>query len=205
MFQQFKNIETAFHHVRLFSFVLIAASMATCCFAILESFRLVRESQQRIYVLVRGKALEAIATDRKGNIPVEARDHVKMFHYYFFTLDPDMAVIERNIGKALYLSGGVARKQYNDLRESGYYARIVSGNVSQRVEVDSILVDTRSYPYRFRYYGKQTIIRSTSLVKRILVTEGAVREISRSDNNPHGFLIEEWKILENRNLQVEKR
>ena len=47
------------------------------------------------------KALEAIAADRKDNIPVEARDNIKMFHQDFFTLDPDDKVIQANVDQKL--------------------------------------------------------------------------------------------------------
>jgi hypothetical protein len=43
------------------------------------------------------------------------------------------------------------------------------------------------------------------VVTRDLVTEGWLREVNRSDNNPHGFLIERWAIIENRDLKVEQR
>jgi hypothetical protein len=42
-------------------------------------------------------------------------------------------------------------------------------------------------------------------VTRDLVTEGWLRNISRSDNNPHGFLIERWNTIDNRDLKVENR
>ncbi len=205
MFQQLKNIETAFKHVRLFTFVLIAACMATCCFAIYESYRMVTEANSRIYLLANGKALEALSAERKTNLPVEARDHIKMFHFYFFSLDPDEKVIEGNISRALYLADETAKQQYDDLKEGGYYAGIISGNVSQQVTVDSIQVDMATYPYHFKYYGVQKIIRPTAIVSRNLVTEGYLRNVSRSDNNAHGFLIERWRILENKDLDIQQR
>lgn len=205
MFEQLKNIDTAFKHIRLFSFVLIAACITISCYAIYESYRLVMESEQHVYLLANGKALEAFAGERKDNIPVEARDHVKMFHYYFFTLDPDDEVIKNHISKALYLADASAQREYDNLRESGYYAGIISGNVSQRLVPDSIVVDTNQYPYDFRYYGKEKIIRTTTIVTRSLITEGYLRNVSRSDNNPHGFLIERWRILENKDLSVSAR
>lgn len=205
MFQQLKNIETAFKHVRLFTFVLIAACMATCCFAIYESYRMVTEANSRIYLLANGKALEALSAERKTNLPVEARDHIKMFHFYFFSLDPDEKVIEGNISRALYLADETAKQQYDDLKEGGYYAGIISGNVSQQVTADSIQVDMSIYPYHFKYYGVQKIIRPTAIVSRNLVTEGYLRNVSRSDNNAHGFLIERWRILENKDLDIQQR
>ena len=38
-----------------------------------------------------------------------------------------------------------------------------------------------------------------------LITEGNLRNVSRSDNNPHGFLIERWNTIENKDLAVENR
>jgi hypothetical protein len=71
--------------------------------------------------------------------------------------------------------------------------------------VDSISIDIDQYPYRFRCYATQSIIRTTSIVSRSLITEGALRNVSRSDNNPHGFLIERWNTIENRDIKTENR
>ena len=84
--------------------MLITASVAVSTYALYNAHDIVSKAQQKIFVLANGKALEAIASDRKDNIPVEARDHVKMFHQWFFSLDPDDKVIQGNITKALYLA-----------------------------------------------------------------------------------------------------
>ena len=205
MFQQFKNIETAFKHVRLFTFVLIAAAMAICCYAITESYKMVDLAQERIYLIANGKALAALSAERKDNVDVEARDHIKMFHYYFFTLDPDDKVIDSNIKQALYLADGTAEKQYEDLKEDGYYSSVIAGNISQQVNIDSIQLNLQNYPYYFKYYATEKIIRPTAIVTRSLVTEGYLRNVSRSENNAHGFLIERWRILENQDKDLQKR
>lgn len=205
MFQQLKNIDTAFKHIRLFSLFLILACVVICCYAIFKSYAMVSQAHERIYILANAKALEAYSAGRKDNIPVEARDHVKMFHYYFFTLDPDDEVIQENINKALYLADESAKRQYDNLKESRFYSNIISGNISQDIEVDSIRIDTGQYPYYFRCYSKQRIVRATSIVIRSLVTEGYLRNVARSDNNPHGFLIEKWNTLENKDIRTEAR
>jgi conjugative transposon TraK protein len=161
--------------------------------------------QSKIYILANGKALEAYAAERKDNIPVEARDHVKSFHLYFFTLDPDDKVIQQNITKALYLADASAKRAYDNFKENGFYSGIISGNISQRIKVDSVQVDMAQYPHYFRCYATQEIIRTTSTVSRSLVTEGYLRNVSRSDNNPHGFLIERWTTIENRDIKTENR
>jgi len=205
MFQQLKNIDTAFKHIRLFSFAIIIACVFLCCYTVYKSFRLITETQERIYILSNGKALEAFSAERKDNIPVEARDHVKMFHHFFFTLDPDDKMIQANITKALYLADVSAKRQYDNLKESRYYSNIISGNISQDIEMDSIRIDLNTYPYYFRYYSRQRITRATSIVMRSLISEGYLRNVARSDNNPHGFLIERWNTIENKDIKTVNR
>ena len=205
MFRTTKNIDTAFRQVRLFSIGVMAVCLILTLFISYKSYQLATQSQQKIFILANGKALEAYAADRKDNIPVEARDHVKMFHHYFFTMDPDDKVISNNLTKALYLADGSAKQQYDNLKENGYYTNLISGNISQEIQADSIIINTNDYPYYFRYKGLQKIIRPTTIVTRSLITEGYLRNVSRSDNNAHGFLIERWKTLENSDLKVENR
>ncbi|MBK0379279.1 conjugative transposon protein TraK [Mucilaginibacter segetis] len=202
MFSHLKNIETAFQHIKRFSYLLIAACTLICGFAVYKSYQFSTQAKQHIYLLANGKVLEALAADRKDNIPVEARDHIRTFHHDFFTLDPDEKVIETNIGKALYLADESARNEYNGLKEKGYYNNLISGNISQRLRIDSIWLDMDQYPYAFKCFAVQTLVRATSTIHKVLITQGYLRNVSRSDNNPHGFLIEKWATLANRDTTI---
>jgi conjugative transposon TraK protein len=205
MFTQTKNIDTAFRHIKMFSICFLIGCILVSIFSLYENHKIMTESGNRIFILANGKALEAYAADRKDNVPVEARDHIKMFHHYFFSLDPDEKVITGNITRALYLADGSAKKQYDNLKESGYYTNLISANISQQVEMDSVELNMDSYPVYFRFLGKEKLIRTTSVVTRSLITEGYLRNVSRSDNNSHGFLIERWVILENKDLKTDTR
>jgi conjugative transposon TraK protein len=202
MFKKMKNIETAFQHVRGFTTILVIGNFITLCYYEYSREKFMTGVQNRLYILYNGKALEAFAAERKDNIGVEARDHVKTFHQLFFTLDPDDKVIRANLDRALYLADGSAKKEYDNLSENGYYAGIIAGNISQQIRVDSVTVDLKSYPYAFKCYATQSIIRTTSTVTRSLITEGELRNVSRSDNNPHGFLIQRWLTIENKDMKV---
>jgi len=197
MFTQFKNIDTAFRHIKRFSLFLIVACVILSGFSIYKSTELVSEMQSKVYILANGKAIEAFSTTRKDNLPVELRDHIKTFHNYFFSLDPDDKVINRNIANALYLADESAKKMSDNLKEQGYYNNIISANISQEIEVDSISLDIDQYPFYFRCYARQRLIRSSSVMQKMLITQGYVRNVSRSDNNPHGFLIQRWETLKN--------
>jgi conjugative transposon TraK protein len=205
MFQKAKNIDTAFKQVKAFSIIIVGGCILFSGFMGYKSYQLVAGMQSKVYILANGKALEAYASERKDNIPVEARDHVKTFHAYFFTLDPDDKVIQANVTKALYLADASAKRAYDNLKESGYYTGIISGNISQTIQIDSVQFDMAGYPYYFRCYAMQSIVRTTSIVSRSLVTEGYLRNVSRSDNNPHGFLIERWTTIENREIKTVNR
>jgi conjugative transposon TraK protein len=205
MFQKAKNMDTAFRQVRLFSLVVVTCTVALAGFVTYKSYNLAENIQSHIYVLANGKAIEAFATERTENIPVEARDHVRTFHQWFFTLAPDDKAIQATITKALYLADASARSVYESLKENNYYTGIITGNVSQEVTVDSVSVNLETIPYYFRCWATVQITRPSAITTRSLVTEGYLRSISRSDNNPHGFLIEKWRILNNQDIKTEKR
>ena len=203
MFQQLKNIDTAFRHVRIFSIVMIIGCFLLSGFSLVKSYQATEAAQNRIYILANGKALEAFSAGRKDNMVVEARDHIKTFHQYFFSLDPDDEVIKTNVTKALYLADQSAKSEYDNLKESGYYSNLISANMSQEIHVDSVQIDINQYPYSFRCFSTQKLIRSSSTAARNLLTEGYLRNVARSDNNPHGFLIERWKTVSNRDTTLQ--
>ncbi|QXV66805.1 conjugative transposon protein TraK [Mucilaginibacter sp. 21P] len=204
MFTHLRNIESAFQQNKKIVALVILTSACISVAAIWFAFSAYQKASSHVYVLANGKVLEAVSADRKDNIPVEARDHIKMFHHYFFTLDPDEKVIEGNISKALYLADESARNQYNDLKEKSYYNNLISGNISQQIDVDSVRLDMNTYPYYFKCYATEKLVRATSTIHKVLVTQGYLRNVSRSDNNPHGFLIERWETLANRDTTISK-
>ena len=205
MFQQLKNIDTAFKHVKRFSIIMVIVCMLISGFSLVKSYQAIENSQSRIYILANGKVLEAFADSRKDNIEVEAKDHIKSFHQHFFSLDPDDKVIQSNVSKALYLADQSAKSQYDNLKENGYYSNLISANMSQEISVDSIQLDINQYPYFFKCYAMQKLIRATSTTNRKLLTEGYLRSVSRSDNNPHGFLIERWKTISNQDTTLQSQ
>lgn len=206
MFQRLKNIETAFKHVRLFSFVLLLAATIISCYALYWSFAFASQMQEKVYVLVDGKAIEVTGGSRKENIAVEARRHLKDFHQLFFSFSPDEQAIAHNIKQAFYLADQSAKRVYDDLAENGYYTHAISSNTSQEFEFDSARINTSQHPFYFMVFGKQRIVRPLSVTIRSLVTQGYLRDIHlRTDNNPAAFLIERWTIVENKDLVTEKR
>ena len=205
MFPQTRNIERSFRAIRAVSLVVIVGSLCVNLAVFVWAVRAIDAAGQRVYILSAGKALEAFAGRRDANLRVEADWHVRNFHAAFFTLDPDERLNAAGLKRALYLADASAKRLSDNLKESGYYAEVVSANISQRVTVDSVVLELGQEPFHFRFYGTEQITRATSVVTRDLVTEGWLRLTRRSEDNEHGMLIERLSILDNRDVKVERR
>lgn len=202
-FRSLKNIETSFRQLRFFGIVFVFMCAAVTGYSIFSAYSFAEEQRQKIYVLDNGKSLMlALSQDLSQNRPVEAREHVRRFHELFFTLSPDKNAIESNIERALLLSDKTAFHHYKDLSEKGYYNRIISGNINQTIQVDSIKCNLERYPYEVMLYARQFIIRESNITERSLVTSCRLLNSVRSDNNPHGFTIEGFGIRENKDIRV---
>ena len=146
-FKSLTNIETSFQRIRFFAILFLVACTAVTIYAVSASFRFAEKQRQKIYVLDNGKSLIlALSQDVAQNRPVEAREHVKRFHELFFSLSPDKEAIEGNIGRALFLADKSAVNYYKDLSEKGFFNRLIAGNVTQLVTVDSMQCDFNDYP-----------------------------------------------------------
>ena len=202
-FKSLKNIETSFRQIRLFGIVFVCLCAGITGYSVWNAYRFAEAQRQKIYVLDGGKSLIlALSQDLTQNRPVEAKEHVKRFHELFFTLSPDRSAIESNIRRALFLVDRSAFEYYKDLQERGYYNRIISGNVNQTIQVDSVVANFDTYAYQVVTYGRQFIIRESNITERSLVTRNNLINSVRSDNNPHGFTMEAFEILQNRDLRV---
>jgi len=205
-FKTLRNIENSFKQIRLYAIVFAVLCASVVGFTVWKSYSFAEQQRQKIYVLDNGKSLMlALSQDASINRPVEAREHVRRFHELFFTLAPDKNAIENNMKRAFYLADKSAFNYYKDLLEKGYYNRIISGNVQQRIEVDSVVCNFDDYPYSVRTYAKQFIIRPSNVTKRNLVTSCYLLNSVKSDNNPQGFNIEKFAVMENRDIEVVER
>lgn len=178
------------------SFITAVILSAICC---AYAYRQVSDARKSIYILSGGIPLQANQTDMQVNRPVEYRADIDLFHALFFSLTPDDKYIEYQLKKAMYLVDESGVAQYNNLKENGFFNSVLSSSSVITLQTDSISLDM--HKQYFRFYGKLKIDRRSSTVIRSLITEGYLKDIPRSDNNPHGVLIVNWKTLENKDLE----
>jgi conjugative transposon TraK protein len=205
-FKSLRNLETSYRNIRILAFVSMGVLFLITLSALGFAYKVKTDSESRIYVVEQGKSLiAALRNDVRENRPVEGRDHIRRFHELFFTLDPDARAIEEHIREALPYADETVSRLYLDTKEKGYYNQLIQASASQEIQVDSIQLDMNQYPYHFRTFARQQIIRLTNVTVRKLVTSGYIRNVSRSEMNPHGFLIERFTILDNTDLEEQHR
>lgn len=205
-FKSLKNIEISFRQIRIYALLFAVLCLCICGYALYGSFRFAERQREKIYVLDNGKSLMlALSQDAETNRPVEIREHVKRFHELFFTVAPDKNAIESNMQRAFMLADKSAYNYYKDLMEKGYFTRIISGNINQRIEIDSMQCNFETYPYTIKTFAKQYIIRQSNITERSLITGCEVINSVRSDNNPQGFMLERFVVMQNHDLQTIKR
>lgn len=205
-FKSLKNIETSFKQIRIYAMLFVVLCLCVCGYALYKSYTFAEKQREKIYVLDNGKSLMlALSQDAATNRPVEVREHVKRFHELFFTVAPDKDAIESNMRRAFMLSDKSAYDYYKDLMEKGYFTRIISGNINQRLEIDSMQCNFDDYPYEVRTFARQYIIRQSNITERSLVTSCRVVNSVRSDNNPQGFTLERFVVLQNQDIQTVRR
>ena len=167
------------------------------------SYLLISDSRKTMYVLDNGVPVLVKQTDYTMNRELEYTSQVDLFHSIFFTIAPDDDYIKAQMKKALYLIDESGNKEYMALKESGFYNQIISSNSIVTVIKDSIKMDYANKAFTF--YGKEYINRKTQLIERNLITHGKFRDIPRTDNNTHGVLLEDWRIVDNTDVKILKK
>ena len=191
-FKSLKNIETSFRQIRLFCIVLVIGCAVVAICSVVFAFRFAEKQREKIYVLDGGKSLMlALSQDLSQNRPAEAREHV--------------SAIEHNVKRALLLADKSAYNYYQDFAEKGFYNRLIAGNINQSLQVDSVVCNFDNYPYQAKTYARQVILRESNVTERSLVTVCRLVNATRSDDNPNGFTIEGFTIVENRDISTVER
>lgn len=208
-FKSLQTLESSFRLSRMVMLAVVVGSVLLCLGVMYYAFDMVNQSRNKIYVLEGGKSLMlALAQETNVNRGSEAKDHIRSFLRLLFELEPDEDQISKSMNDASYLGDKASvYRLYTDLKEKGYYQNMIQGDVHQKVEIDlkSIQVDMSQSPYAFRAKGKQLLIRSTTVTVRNLEVTGSLIDVARTDNNPHGLLIEKFIVVNNSDIQTYQR
>ena len=177
----------------------LGASTVICAACFYFCTSLVREQQSQVYVLDGTIPFMAERSKNEMTFNIEAKAHIQLFHQYFFDLSPDDEYLKWTFSKAMYLADESALRQKQAIEETGFYSQLLSSSAVETIICDSIHLNEQEMS--FIYYGTQMIKRRTSSIKRSITTVGKLHNVPRTQNNPHGLMITNWRTLENKDLK----
>ncbi len=198
-----KNLENKIKLVTILCCLFLTGCIVVSVSSIWTARTMVVDAQKKVYVLDGNVPILVNRTTMEETLDVEAKSHVEAFHHYFFTLAPDDKYIKYTMDKAMYLVDETGLAQYNALKEKGFYSNILGTSAVFSIFCDSINFNKEKM--EFTYYGRQRIERRTSILMRELVTTGTLKRVPRTDNNPHGLLITNWRTLMNKDIEQKNK
>ncbi|KAA1246741.1 hypothetical protein [Aquimarina sp. RZ0] len=193
-----KNIPKTFTTIKIALFTSFALCVLISFGSMLWSYRVSTKYIDTTYLLTNdGKAILINSIDKyqvDQTRKPEIIDHIKVFHKHFFEID--QFNYEQRIDKALHLIGSSGKDLYLTRKHNGHYSDLLSNNFEHHLQIDSIKVDDSSHPYRGEFYGKVIVKRTDNQLESVnnLYTSFRLQNISRSEKNPHGLLIENYMI-----------
>ena len=198
-----KNLENKIKLVLIVSCLFMVGCVVIAISSLFTARMMVDDAQKKIYVLDGTVPILVQRTTMDETLDVEAKSHVELFHHLFFTLAPDDKYINYTMEKAMYLVDESGLAQYNTLKERGLFSNIIGTSSVFSIFCDSIKLDKEKM--EFTYYGRQRIERRTTVLYREIVTTGGLKRVPRTENNPHGLLIENWRTILNKDIEQRKK
>ncbi len=169
------------------------------------SFAFVRGSRDTVFVVDKGSTIMATVARDDVQRDLEIEDHVRRFHELMFNLAPSTESQKRNLELALHMADRSAYDWWQDQSESGYYARLVSANISQEIQIDSVQFSMQEYPYPARLFGKVYLTRESNITAYDFVSECRLSDVPRSRSNPHGLMVEKFAVRKYESLGTRRR
>ena len=201
----FDTIETSFRKLKFITVASIASGVVIALGAVYISGQQMLSNNDNIYVIDRGSAVMAARSGQDAYRDLEVKDHIERFHELMFNLSPNSESIKRNLDRALTMSDKSAYDYWSDLSERGFYSRIVSANISQEIVIDSVKIDMSSYPYQAKTYAKVFMLRESNITAYDFESSCRLVDVERSQSNPHGLMIEKFRVSKNENMGTRQR
>lgn len=205
--QSLKNIPASFALAKRALFYCLIVSMGISISSLIWAFITTNNLKNTAFVLTKegqaammqGIALNEVDVYRKPEI----LNHIKMFHKAFWEID--QFNYERRINKALYLSGRSGKQLFKTLQANGHLAKIVTENLTQKIDIDSIKVNDKLTPYQAQLFGKLRVSRTDQKTESIneFRAKFVLHNVARTNKNPHGLLIENY-LLQSKPVTIPK-
>ena len=199
--QNLMNIDTAFKQTRLIAILTLISSFLFCGMVMVVAMNMVTKGKGKIYITNGyGNTLTAYQIAANENRKAEVKAQVRNFHALLYDITPNPDEIKKKVDQILLMGDGSV-KAFMDKRGDSYYKKLISTNVEIKYQLDSIRTNIDVYPYKAVQYGKEIVQTQVGFLVKNLITSLDLREVARTDDNPHGLLIGGFEVHKNNRIQ----
>jgi hypothetical protein len=184
----FNKAFRALQRMGIGSLMLLALTNAGWAWAYFTSQR---TGQERIYVASDGGTISAVLA--KGYRPTvyEARNHIR--HFATLLHAHDASTYAERLNAALKLIDKKAGSRlYNRMKKGGILEHYTRFNSRTELEIDSVVVNMSTEPYRGSVYTRQRYLYDNQSETIPIAADFELMRTHRSDANPFGLLIINW-------------
>ena len=139
-----------------------------------------------------GEVIPLQWVQQKENLEVEALEHLRLFHNYFYGIDATN--FESHIEKALWLGDSSVDNIYRQKKADGVYNRLMQYALVQKVVSIESELDLTAEPYPFRTTTVFQINRGSAIDTYELISTGKLMHLEKRNfpKNTHALLITDY-------------
>ena len=189
----YKNIYEVLKTNRFIVLAVITMAMLSTIISSVISYKMYDKSLNGSFAIGKdGEVIPLQWVQQKENLEVEALEHLRLFHTYFY--DRDATNFESNIEKALWLGNSTVDNVYRQKKADGVYNRLMQYSLVQKVISIDSEIDLKAEPYPFRTTTVFQINRGSIIDTYELVTTGKILHLEKRNfpKNTHGLLITDY-------------
>jgi len=189
----YKNIYEVLKTNRFIVLAVIIMAMLSTIISSVISYKMYDKSLNGSFAIGKdGEVIPLQWVHQKENLEVEALEHLRLFHIYFY--DIDATNFEMNIEKALWLGNSTVDNVYRQKKADGVYNRLMQYSLVQKVISIDSEIDLKAEPYPFRTTTVFQINRGSIIDTYELVTKGKILHLEKRNfpKNTHGLLITDY-------------
>ena len=189
----YKNIYEVLKTNRFIVLAVIIMAMLSTIISSVISYKMYDKSLNGSFAIGKdGEVIPLQWVQQKENLEVEALEHLRLFHTYFY--DIDATNFESNIEKALWLGNSTVDNVYRQKKADGVYNRLMQYSLVQKVISIDSEIDLKAEPYPFRTTTVFQINRGSIIDTYELVTTGKILHLEKRNfpKNTHGLLITDY-------------
>ena len=185
-----KDLSSTYSTMRLVTLSALLVSAISVVAAVSMGVYAYESVGRRVYVVGQSGSSEmALADSPENHTAYEMRNLVRSFAYNMY--GHDQYTYKTNLNTAIPLIDDAgSRRIYNDFKRQDVLGTYVKYGARTTVNVDSIVLDTKSLPVRGRLYMRQTgFLGDRQSKSQPMGITFELTNTYRSDRNPYGIML----------------